>query len=124
MGWGRIPICGAGLSCCLVVGPLFWECPLAGALPHIDIQGIALSHNLHMDLKRLHVHSYNERVSTNAMQNNFITENQYKAQISVSSCFRSCTTENSVCLKHHRVSTIADSNLSSQPTQHHQVYTL
>jgi len=64
MGWGRFPICRAGLSCCLVLGPLFWECLLAGALPHIDIQGIALSCNLHMDLKRLHV-------STNAMQNNF-----------------------------------------------------
>jgi hypothetical protein len=87
MGWGRFPICGPGLSCCLVLGPLFWECPLAGALPHIDIQGIAPCHaNLHMDLKRLHVHNYKERVSTNAMQNNFITENQNIAQISVSTC--------------------------------------
>jgi hypothetical protein len=33
-GWGTFPKCRCALRYCLVVGPLFWECPHPRALPY------------------------------------------------------------------------------------------
>jgi hypothetical protein len=53
-GWGTFPKeSGAGLSYCLILGPLFWECPYPRALPYTTKKNAGLVVRGKMVLKQI-----------------------------------------------------------------------